>query len=359
MTEHQTDTTPLTFGSRTDIGRVRDHNEDSLLVQPPLFVIADGMGGHAAGEIASELAVRTLENARIGSIDAEALRTAIIEANDVIIEGAQTGLGRAGMGTTLTAAVFEHDRVLIAQVGDSRAYLLHAGELRQVTRDHSLVEELVAAGQITEEEARFHPNRSVITRALGSDVNVLPDLYEIQVHEGDRLLLCSDGLSSMLDAGSICDVLRADADPQRAADTLVVAANDEGGYDNVTVIVVNVAKVSSLAEVRRKRRFKWGIFAFLLVFVLLVAGTAGGVYAYARNAAFLIDEGGYVTLYRGLPGEALGIELKWREDTPYRIKVSSLSPTFASELKDGIPVDSLDEALETLKKLDADQTIKR
>jgi protein phosphatase len=354
MTAQKNTATTLEVGSRTDVGRVRDHNEDSLLVQAPFFVIADGMGGHAAGEVASELAVRTLEDARIDSLDADALRDAIIEANAVIIKGAQDGLGREGMGTTLTAAVLEQDQMLIAQVGDSRAYLLHEGSLRQITRDHSLVEELMAAGKITEEEARFHPNRSVITRALGSDTNVQPDLYEMQVHEGDRLLLCSDGLSAMLDSEDILAALRADSDAQRAADALVDAANDEGGYDNITVIVVNIGKVDSLVVARKKRRFKWGIVGFLLAFILLVAGTVGGVYAYARNAYFLIDEGGYVALYRGLPGEALGVELKWPERTT-TIKVSSLPPTFASELKDGIQAESLEEAEEVIQRYESQQ----
>jgi protein phosphatase len=342
-------------GSRTDVGRVRDHNEDSLLVSAPLFAIADGMGGHAAGEVASELAIRTLEEAGIRGIDSEALYAAVIEANSVIIQGAADGLGRAGMGCTLTAAVLEEDHLLIAQVGDSRAYLLHEGKLRRVTRDHSYVEELISIGKLTEEEARFHPNRSVITRALGSDPNTKPDLYELQVHAGDRLLLCSDGLSAMIDSDTILDVLNASADPQRTADALIAAANDEGGYDNITVIVVNIAQVGSRALQRKKKRFVVGAIAFFIAVVVLVGGTVGGIYAYARNAAFLIDEGGYVVLYRGLPGDALGIELKWLEQTT-TIKVSSLSPTVASELKEGIQTDSLDDAKRLIKNYEDAQS---
>lgn len=341
-------------GSRTDVGRVRDHNEDSLLVRAPLFAIADGMGGHAAGEVASELAVRTLEEAQIDELDADTLRDAVLKANAAVIQGARDGLGRAGMGCTLTAAVLEHDYLFVAQVGDSRAYLLHEGCLRRITRDHSYVEELIEAGQLTEEEARFHPNRSVITRALGSDVNVQPDLYELQVHEGDRLLLCSDGLSSLLEHQDILDILNAQNDPQDAANALVDAANDEGGYDNITVIVVNIARVSSRTDKHRKRRFVGGIIAFLLIVVLLVAGTLGGIYAYARNAAFLIDEGGYVALYRGLPGEALGIELKWLERTT-TIPTNSLSPTVAHELGKGIQTESLDEAQRLIKSYEDQQ----
>jgi protein phosphatase len=333
----------LIVGSRTDVGLIRDHNEDSLLVMPPLYVIADGMGGHAAGEVASELAIHVFEDAGITGIDPGALRRAVIESNNVIIKAAQEGLGRMGMGTTLTAAVIEEDQLLIAQVGDSRAYLLQNGQLRQVTRDHSYVEELISSGHITRAEARTHPKRSVITRALGSDPNVLPDLYEMRIHGGDRLLLCSDGLSSMLDTSTIQSALIENPDPQRAADALTEAANRAGGHDNITVIVVNVDEVSPRVVTRQKRRFAWGIAVFLLVFILLVAGTVGGVYSYAHNAAFLIDEGGYVTLYRGLPGDVLGFELRWRVETT-TIPVSALNPTTIGELAEGIEMESIDEA---------------
>jgi len=335
----------LSFGSRTDIGCIRDHNEDSLLVKAPLFVVADGMGGHAAGEIASELAIQTLEKAQLAKLDHDALRRAVVEANRLIIEGARRGLGRQGMGTTLTAAVIDGDQLLIAQVGDSRAYHIYSQDnrLRAITRDHSLVGELISAGQITEEEARFHPNRSVITRALGSDTNVYPDLYEMRLHEHDRLLLCSDGLNSMLDDVEIETILAQHPDPQQAADALVEAAREAGGYDNITVIVVNIDTVSPHVPAREKRRFRRGIITFLIVFVLLVGAVFGGIYTYAHNAAFLIDEDGYVVLYRGLPGDFLGIELNWMERKT-TIPVNKLNPTTASELKNGIPAPSLEEA---------------
>jgi protein phosphatase len=333
----------LLVGSRTDVGLVRDHNEDSLLVMPPLYVIADGMGGHAAGEVASEIAVHTFEDAGITEADPGALRRAVIESNNSIIEAAREGLGKIGMGTTLTAAVIEESQLLIAQVGDSRAYLLQNGRLRQVTRDHSYVEELISSGHITRAEARTHPKRSIITRALGSDPTVLPDLYEMRIHGGDRLLLCSDGLSSMLDIGVIQSVLAENPDPQKAADALIDAANEAGGHDNITVIIVNIDEASPRAAARKKRRFIWGVAVFLLVFLLLVAGTVGGIYSYARNAAFLIDEGGYVALYRGLPGEVLGFELRWRVETT-TIPTSVLNPTTIGELAEGIETESMDEA---------------
>jgi protein phosphatase len=328
---------------------VRNHNEDSLLVAPPLYVIADGMGGHAAGEVASELAVRALEDAHITGANPELLREAVVAANDAVVRGAREGLGRAGMGTTLTAAVIEGDQLLIAQVGDSRAYLLQDGQLRQVTRDHSLVEELISAGQINRSEARTHPNRSVITRALGSDSNVLPDLYEMRLRTNDRLLLCSDGLNTMLDTNTLQRLLVDNPDPQQAADALVEAANSAGGHDNITVIVVAVDEVNPRAVLRQKRRFVWGIVMFLLVFCLLTGAAMGGVYAYARNAAFLIDEGGYVTLYRGIPGDVLGIGLRWHVETT-SIPTSALNPAAAEGLRQGITMESMDAATERIRQ---------
>ena len=199
-TPHTRKGATTTFGSRTDIGCLRDHNEDSLVVAPPLFAVADGMGGHAAGEVASEIAVNVLAERAPAHPDPEALGRAVEEANRAIIVAAHEGRGREGMGTTMTAAMLEGERLIIAQVGDSRAYLLHQGKLQQLTRDHSLMADMIEAGQLTPEEARTHPNRSVITRALGSDPHTQPDLYEINVETGDRLLICSDGLSGM-----VCD----------------------------------------------------------------------------------------------------------------------------------------------------------
>ena len=154
-----------TFGSRTDVGCVREHNEDSLAVAPPLYVVCDGMGGHAAGEVASEIAVDVICDRAPAHPDASALGQAVEEANLAIIRAAREGVGRAGMGCTCTAAMLEKDKLVIAQVGDSRAYLLHKGQMQQLTRDHSLVADLIEAGQITEAEARVHPQLWAATRA--------------------------------------------------------------------------------------------------------------------------------------------------------------------------------------------------
>ncbi len=175
------------FGSRTDIGRMRDHNEDSLSVSPPLYVVCDGMGGHEGGEVASEIAVDTIARCAPSELDAEGLGHAVEEANLAVIQAARDGVGKEGMGTTCTAAMLEGEKMVIAQVGDSRAYLLHNGVLQQITRDHSVVADLVESGEISPAQARTHQWRSYITRALGLDPYMQADLYEINVAAGDRL----------------------------------------------------------------------------------------------------------------------------------------------------------------------------
>ncbi len=191
----------------TDIGRVRTHNEDSVLAQPPLFVVADGLGGHEAGEVASSIAVETLRDHAPRRADASALARAVRAANREVIRAAKEGVGRSGMGTTLTAAIVEGGTIAIAHVGDSRAYLLTSGSLRRLSDDHSMVADMIRRGQLTEADARVHPNRSVITRALGTDSNMVADTYEIDANTGDRLLLCSDGLTGMLEDSRIAELL--------------------------------------------------------------------------------------------------------------------------------------------------------
>ena len=337
---------PVRFGSRTDIGTVREQNEDSLIVQPPLFVVADGMGGHAAGEIASEIAVKTISELAPTHADAEALGAAVLQANRDIINAAIAGEGRDGMGTTVTAAILERNRLVIAQVGDSRAYLLHNGEMTQLTRDHSLMANMIEAGQITPEEARFHPNRSVITRALGNDPDTIPDLYEINVEDGDRLLLCSDGLYSMLEDDEIAAVMRRISDPQRCAAMLVNGAIAAGGHDNITVVI---ADAEGLGQQRRKRvsiRTKITI-AFIFVMLAAIIGLAGwGGYTYLHNTAYLAEsEAGTVAVYRGVPGDVLGFSYSELVETT-DIPLDKLSPSAAERIAEGMRVNSVDEALE-------------
>lgn len=332
------------FGSRTDVGCLRDHNEDSLAVEPPLYVVCDGMGGHAAGEVASEIAVKVVCDRAPSTPDAEALGHAVEEANLAVIKAAREGAGRAGMGCTCTAAILEKDRLVIAQVGDSRAYLVHQGSMQQITRDHSLVADLVEAGQITPAEARVHPQRSVITRALGSDPRTEPDLFEITVEAGDRLLLCSDGLSTMLEDNEIEKILNRTADPQTCANELVDAANDLGGYDNITVIVVDV---TGLAEQHRRKMTRRSRVTAVTLAVLLVAILGACAYGFnylASNSAYLVDENGYVAIYQGVPGDVFGISAN-RLVRVTDVPVSELQPGTANRLRDeGIKADSLDDA---------------
>ncbi len=348
-----------TFGSRTDVGCVRDHNEDSLVVAPPLFVVADGMGGHAAGEVASEIAVRVLSDRAPEHPDSEELGRAVQAANHAILKAAHEGRGREGMGTTCTAAMLEGERLVIAQVGDSRAYLLHRGHLQQLTRDHSLVADLVEAGQITAEEARVHPQRSVITRALGSDPRTVADLYEINVEAGDRLLLCSDGLSGMVLDADIEATMSRVRDPQRCASQLVNEAIAAGGHDNVTVIVADVAGYAEKHRKKIARKTKTTIAIVLVLLAAIIAGAAYGLNYWVSTAAFLGENDGKVAIYRGVPGDLFGISFSTLEETT-DIDLDDLQPGLANRLRDGsITADNLDAAKSLVAEYEQEVSTKK
>ena len=227
----------VVLGSATDIGQVREGNEDSLLIVEPLYAVADGMGGHRGGEVASTLALETVQQLfeqRRGTLAEQ-----VVEANRAVFERSRTDRSVSGMGTTLTAALVDGNRVHLAHVGDSRAYLFRGGALRLLTEDHTLVHKMVMEGEITAEEAETHPHRSILTRALGVDQSVLVDEGDIEVANGDRILLCSDGLTGMVADGQIREILTEAADPQEAVDRLVTVANRAGGIDNITAIVLD------------------------------------------------------------------------------------------------------------------------
>jgi serine/threonine protein phosphatase PrpC len=232
-------TVRLLVATRSDVGRVRPGNEDAFVVADDLHLIAvaDGMGGHQAGEVASEMAIALLlEGAHRG----DSIGDAIAGANDAVFAKASEDLSLRGMGTTITAAIVDGDALRIGHVGDSRAYLLRAGALRQLTTDHSVIAELIAAGELTEEQAQVDPRRAMITRALGIDSAVAVDVFTVDLAPGDRLLLCSDGLTTMVSDSAIAEIL-AEADAlDDAADALVDAANAAGGADNITVVVADV-----------------------------------------------------------------------------------------------------------------------
>ena len=222
----------------SDVGRIREGNEDSMLEDPPLFVVADGMGGAQAGEVASGLAVETLGDRapQNGDVEAE-LSEAIVEANRRIHDKAQSDRELSGMGTTLTAAFVHEGKVTIGHVGDSRAYRYRDGELAQLTDDHSLVAELERHGKLTAAEARVHPQRSMILRALGIGAEVEVDTYCFTGEPGDVFLLCSDGLSGLVHDQVIGEVLNTADKLEEAAQELVELANLSGGPDNITVLL--------------------------------------------------------------------------------------------------------------------------
>ena len=338
-------TTSLMWGARSDVGCVRSHNEDSYLVASPLFAVCDGMGGHAAGEVASSIAVETIARTSPGTADAAQLAAAVEAANAAVIEAAASGIGRPGMGCTATVAYIEGTTIAIAHVGDSRAYLLHEGVLTRVTRDHSYVEELVDAGEITADEARVHPNRSVITRALGSDPGMYADHFTLNIVEGDRLILCSDGLSSMISDSEIEDVAVKSSTAQMCTDNLVDAALAAGGADNVSVVVVDVVDDGRLKQVVRTHRRNIAIALGALVALVLAAVIA--LFAVISNSVYLGVDGDTVAVYQGIPATVLGIELHHvQEETS--IKLSDLPEDTRNRLREGIAQGSLEQARDTI-----------
>ena len=252
-------TVELDIGRRTDIGRRREHNEDCLGIyhhpeyddevrsRGTLLVVADGMGGYAAGEVASRTAVEAVLNAYYGNLSdemVEGLTRAVRDANRAVLDEANRDAERAGMGTTLAMAVVWSGQLAVANVGDSRVYLIRDGRIAQISRDHSWIAELLAVGKITPEEARHHPMRNVVTRSLGGrpdlDIEVYPPL---KLRRGDIILVCSDGLWGMVSAEQMLQIVESRS-AQAASDALVAAANDAGGHDNITAIVCRVVNAT-------------------------------------------------------------------------------------------------------------------
>ena len=335
----------ISWGARSDVGLVRGHNEDSFLLRAPLFVVSDGMGGHAAGEIASSVAVETIGERAPGTADDVLLGAAVEAANLAVIRGAEEGIGKPGMGCTATAALIENNTLAVAHVGDSRIYVLRHGTLVRVTHDHSYVEELVDSGQITADEARTHPSRSIITRALGSDPDMYADHFSLEVNNGDRIILCSDGLSSMISDSELEAVAVSSATPQQAADNLVAAALTAGGSDNVTVVVVDVLN-DGLADAARRRLLHRaagvsGVIAAVLAVVILVS------FAFIRGEWYLGVNNGTVAIYRGIQGDILGIPLNELVGTS-AVSITDLPASVQDQLEAGIRVQNEQAALDTI-----------
>jgi protein phosphatase len=375
--------------ARTDAGRQRLANEDAYLARSPVYAVADGMGGAQAGEVAAQIAAEAFETHLSDSGTAEErLSRVASEANRQIFELASTDSSRSGMGTTLTGALISDDEVTIVHVGDSRAYLFRDGELRQLTRDHSLVEELRRRGRLTSEEAEEHPQRSIITRALGPDAEVDVDLHSHQARSGDVFLICSDGLTSMVREERVRQILLESKSLDGAVAALVDEANRRGGRDNITVVTFRLGsdadgsgeaqreatqdtmtgldarpvraavKKEEARRVdrdgarpgRRRRRLRNALIA--LVAVVLVTGAVIGATAGLRSVYFVgQDDRGLVTLYRGVPYELpFGIDLY---DTQYvsSVQAARLRPFERRRLLDH-ELRSRDDAADLIRSLE-------
>ena len=234
------------YAAKTDTGKKRRRNEDAFVLAPPLFAVADGMGGAQAGEIASKLAAAALEDTDPGRLTGpERVASLIQEANRRVHERSSVDPATSGMGTTMTVALVEDDGVVIGHVGDSRAYLVRGHEIEQITEDHSLVNELLKSGKLSAEEAETHPQRSVITRAVGTDPDVDVDSFTVHTQEGDVFLICSDGLTDMVDDRAILDAVERHRDNlDRLTKQLVTAANRGGGEDNITVVAFSIGELA-------------------------------------------------------------------------------------------------------------------
>lgn len=336
----------ISWGARSDVGLVREHNEDSFLLRTPLFAVCDGMGGHAAGEVASSIAVKVIGEEAPNTADDVLLGAAIEAANQAVIEAPQKGIGKPGMGSTASAIFIEGNQMAVAHVGDSRIYLLHHGTLVRVTHDHSYVEELVDSGQITADEARNHPSRSVVTRALGSDPEMYADHFTLEVSDGDRIILCSDGLSSMILDDEIESIAVSNITPQNAADSLVSAALTAGGADNITVIVVDILD-DGLVE-KNRRRFTRGILATSISIIALLVVSLVIAVLFIRSEYYIGINGSTVAIYQGVPSKIAGIPLSNLIDTT-TIEVKNLPQSVQDKLALGIRVKDETEARKTVE----------
>lgn len=233
-------------GSTTITGRTREHNEDAILVADPVFAVADGMGGHRAGEVASRTVLDIVKQSLLGGAGGDdivaKIAVAIESANAAVRKDAQDFESFYGMGTTVTIAYIKGTEIFMGHVGDSRAYLYSPGELVQITHDHSLVGEMVREGQLSKDTARTHPSRNIITQAIGTSENLIPDMLSMNISQYNKLLLCTDGLTAMLSDAAIAAAVAKDTDPQAICDELAAQADLMGGIDNVSLILIDFGR---------------------------------------------------------------------------------------------------------------------
>jgi serine/threonine protein phosphatase PrpC len=387
--------TRFAWGAATDTGRARQANEDSMLAVDGLFAVADGMGGHKAGEVASRLAIETLHK-QFTAAGTDVLVTAVQEANRALVDRSADDAELTGMGTTMCAMALVdaegRDAIAVVNVGDSRLYLLSEGELTQVTEDHSLVATLERQGRLSRAEAAVHPQRNILTRALGIDASVMVDSWEVLPVVGDRYLICSDGLFNEVDDNRLAATLRRLADPTEAAKELVRLANEAGGRDNITCVVVDVvddagrdpAATSSSARItarttggdaelfgtegaaegdgvgaapesasRRERRraaagrprrrlLTWRVGLFVLAFLAIIGITLGVIVYMGRSTYYVGVRDQQVVIFRGRPGGVLWIQPELAESTP--IALSQVPAARLDEVRAGVEESSLAEA---------------
>jgi len=391
--------TVLRAAAVSDVGRVRAVNQDAVMTDATIFAVADGMGGHAGGEVASTTAISALESATASIGSSDGLLAAIQTANEMVVEVSRADPSLTGMGTTLVVASLigtsSGDVLLIANVGDSRAYHLHGGQLEQITADHSVAAELLRAGDISEAEAASHPQRHVITRALGIEDAVEVDLFDVHLSDGDRILLCSDGLSNELEVEEMTHVLSTVSDPDAAAHDLVQRANAHGGADNISVVVIDVLLSTGSAEpmtgllaatatatasrpspprpvtgspppppegregkVARRRRLgvPRSVTFRVVLFVLLILGVIAGAWAflrwYATSSYYVTSQGDSIVIFQGRPGGVLWFQPKLIEATP--TPVSGVLPIRRGPLRRDVIEPSLAAARSYVSNLAAE-----
>jgi protein phosphatase len=412
--------TALRSGSATDVGRRRQINQDKILESDTIFAVADGMGGHQGGEVASLEAIEALRDAFHRDPTAAGLEAAVRRANEAVAQRARASSELRNMGTTLTVVALVDgeagdDLLVVANIGDSRAYLLRDGELSQLTEDHSVPEELLRQGQLTRDEADIDPRRHILTRVLGASYGEGPDLQNLIPYAGDRLLLCSDGLYNEVDDDAIAHVLRTVADPADAARQLVEEANRNGGADNISVVVVDVVdddgraraasatlgaevpdparspvttrRASNLMsaderneQLRRlardgdgdrsadsatswsgdaepdehdvpSRRVTGRVVVFLVVVVLVLVAAVAAIGFYARGSYYVGLAEGQVTIFKGRPGGLLWFKPTVAERTD--LTQAAVPPSRVDDVEQGHTVATLDEARRYVTNLEA------
>jgi protein phosphatase len=397
-------TLQLSYVAHSDIGLIRKNNQDSGYASPHLLVVADGMGGAAAGDLASAVAIDTIRKIDIpttGQDMLEVLALAIQQANDKIAELVESDLSLEGMGTTVTGAVFDGTNLGLAHIGDSRAYLLREGHLERLTHDHTWVQSLVDDGKISETEAAMHPHRSLLLKVLNGQPTNDPDLARVPVMPGDRLMFCSDGVCGLLDDDVIEAALQL-PDLNDAAERLIAESLHEGGIDNITVIVADVVEsegsddvivlgaasehpnradgvlrarpaeeedpeetlVTNLAvletppvddeeryspQAPHQRRFRRPLIGLLLLLLIAVAGL-GLAYGWTRTQYFVGTDQDKVAIFQGLSERLPGLSLS-RVYEVQQLTVSELPPFYQEQVKANIDVPSLDSARATVAEL--------